>query len=428
MNIQMAGIDHTRADIREREAFTLTASALEAALGEIAQQYPHRGCVIIATCNRTELYLSGRAEADPGPAEMLQALKGRAQDPAELPQDILVLRTGMDAVEHLFRLTCGLQSPIRGEHQILSQVKAALSVARKAHATDSTLERMFQMAIRCAKRVKTEAPINRDNASIASVVVNRLRSYGEEQGLALAGLPCLVLGNGVVGRETATHLARLGCGVTITQRRHHQGERPVPPGCEVLDYATRYDALRPYRVIISATVSPHYTLTWERLAPVWDGRPRLLLDLAMPRDIDPALRALDALTLLDLDDLGRGVDSTKVPDEGAVKTILQEELRTFCQWHAFRPYAGRITAIQQAAAADLLVRLNRPLKALALAPESADYLHKTLSHATYRVVGKLLFGLQETLPAQHLDPCLTALETLAGSSAPCPQYHRGDPL
>jgi glutamyl-tRNA reductase len=423
MQIQMAGIDYTKADMQQREAFAFTAYSLDAALAWLVRAYPHLGCVIIATCNRTELYLSGRTPEDPGPDRVLWALKDPALSACsgEVPPNLLVCRYGMDVVEHLFLLSSGLKSLIFGEHQILAQVKGALDAAQKVKSTDPALERLFQMAIGCAKRIKTETNINRADVSIASVAVERIQAYSHEHHIPLSDLRCLVIGNGVIGRQTAKHLVNVGCPVTITLRQHHQQkDTVVPQGCMVIDYDHRYACIENYTVCISATTSPHYTLTFERLDPVWDARKRLFIDLAMPRDMEPALRNLEGLTLLDLDQLGEGVletlenlEKNEKSDEEAIHAILHETMREFAHWYAFRDYLGSIAAIQQAASTDMVWRLNRHLADLGLDAASQDRLRNALSHASQMVVGKLLFGLRDTLDVSIWEPCFRALETIA---------------
>jgi glutamyl-tRNA reductase len=420
MQIQMAGIDHTRADMQQREGFAFTAYSLDAALAWIAGTYPHLGCVIIATCNRTELYLSGRKPEDPGPDRVLWALKGPSISArsGEVPPNLFVCRHGMDVVEHLFLLSSGLKSLIFGEHQILAQVKGALDAAQKANSTDPALERLFQMAIGCAKRIKTETNINRADVSIALVAVERIRAYSHEHRIPLSDLTCLVIGNGVIGRQTAEHLVNVGCPVTITMRQHHQQKHTlVPQGCMVIDYDQRYACMGDYTVCISATTSPHYTLTFERLFPVWDARKALFIDLAMPRDIEPALRNLEGLTLIDLDQLGEGVLEKNEPneqsDEDAIQAIIHETMSEFANWYVFRDYLGSIAAIQQAASSDMVQRLNRHLADLELDAESQDRLRNALSHTSQMVVGKLLFGLRDTLDVSIWEPCFRALETIA---------------
>ncbi|MDR2633532.1 MAG: glutamyl-tRNA reductase [Treponema sp.] len=412
----MAGIDHTRADIHRRERFSFSSSSLEAALEWITRSYPHLGCVIIATCNRTELYLSGSRQEDPGPEQILLTLKAPSPEEATdaFPAALWVCRQGMEAVEHLFLLAGGLKSRIVGEHQILAQVKGALDAARKAKSTDPVLERLFQMAIACAKRIKTETNLNRSEVSLATVALERIQAYGREQQLPLSGLHCLVIGNGVIGRQTAAQLVKAGCQVTVTLRQHRQGEDLVPQGCKVIAYDRRYASLMAYTVLISATMSPHYTLTLEQLSPLWDGRHRLFIDLAVPRDMDPAIRSLEGVTLIDIDHLGEGVlPKNEQSDAAAIQAILQECMTEFAHWYAFRSYVGSIAAIQQAASADLVLRLNRHLASLGLDAESQDRLRNALSHTSQRVLGKLLFGLKDTLDLSMWEPCFHALETIA---------------
>ena len=200
MNIVMAGIDHQHAGLREREPFAFTPNALRQALERTAKACPQTGCVIISTCNRTEIWVS--AEAGPDPEQLLCDLRGL---PLPENRELFQRREGTDAAAHLFLLAGGLKSQILGENQILAQVKEAREIARQAGSIDSVLDRLFQMAIACAKRIKTETGITRANPSTAAAAAD----YAVSRHPQPEGLRCLVIGNGAVGRQTAELLSRL---------------------------------------------------------------------------------------------------------------------------------------------------------------------------------------------------------------------------
>jgi glutamyl-tRNA reductase len=150
-------------------------------------------------------------------------------------------------------------------------------------------------------------------------------------------------------------------------------------------------------------MSPHYTLTGEQVSPVWDKRKPLFIDLAMPRDMEPALGSLEGLTLIGIDKLGAGMAKKHAPaDEAAIQGIRHEVLGEFTNWYAFRNYAGPVAAIRQAASADM---------ALGLDAASRNRLGHALSPASQRVLGKLLCALRDALNRRIWEPCLHALET-----------------
>jgi glutamyl-tRNA reductase len=407
MNIVMAGIDHENAALEEREPFAFTSHALRETLERTAKAYPQTGCVIISTCNRTEIWVSG--EASPDPEKLLCDLKGL---PLPKNRALFQRREGADAAAHLFRLTGGLKSRILGENQILAQVKEAQETARQAGSIDSVLDRLFQMAVTCAKRIKTETGIARANPSTAAAAADYIASRHPQ----LEGLRCLVIGNGVIGRQTAELLSRRGCAVEITLRQHKQNLSLAPQGCGVVDYDDRYAALLRNDVAISATTSPHYTLSLEHLAKIWDKRPRLFIDLAVPRDMDPALEDLDGVSLVDIDHLpSEGAVGLDEGERKKIDEMIHEGIDEFIAWNSFRNHIDSIDAIRKGASTEILNRVDRSIRSLGLDAESAEKLRSALDHATRMALGKLLFGLRETLASNIWAPCFDALREAAGA-------------
>ncbi|MDR3324742.1 MAG: glutamyl-tRNA reductase [Spirochaetaceae bacterium] len=382
--IHMAGVDWTHAGITRREAFAFTEEALAQALDRAKAYLPEGtdcGCFIVSTCNRTEIWAHGDGGADL-PA-VLCALKGAC---VEQCRDLFTLRRGEAAIRHLFLTASGLTSQIVGENQILGQMKDALALSRRVKSGGPVLDRLFLAAISQAKRIRTETSIAKARASTAQAAVDciKLRCGG------LAGKKALVIGNGVIGRLCAQLLLREGLGVSMTLRRHKLVESP-PVGCSTLNYDDRYSALCDFDVVISATSSPHWTLNLEGVAGVWDGRERLFVDLAVPRDMDPALRNLCGLSLLDLDSLSNaGLAGGVNVESEKIERIVGEEIDRFVRWLDFRPHLATILMMEEALAA------GTP-------------------------VSKLLFGLRDVLDGDALNACFAALgkslERARGSGA-----------
>jgi glutamyl-tRNA reductase len=326
-------------------------------------------------------------------------------------KNIFVNRAGREAVEHLFYLSGGLKSQIRGENQILSQVKEALEAAREAGSALPVLQRLFQSAIAAAKRVRTETAIARADVSVSSAALD----FARENGVNIQGAPCLVIGSGVIGRLCAELFSRAGARVTITLRQHKRGKTVLPGNVNVIDYDERYPVLAGYQIVISATVSPHHTITYdEAVKRLNDGKERMFLDLAMPRDIDPRLKEINGVKLFDIDEINKqcpGRDSPAGNPAGLdkIKQIIDEEMSSFIEWSAFRVNIETIMAVRNEAAGDIARRLKTTVKNCARDKMAEERLNGAITHAAGKVMDKLLFGLRDNLDAALWTDCFAAL-------------------
>ena len=406
MNILMAGIDYTRASVGERECFTFTTAARAAALRAVRERYAGTGCVIIATCNRTELWLCAEGMECPRPDRVLSELKNIPYNDC---RNIFVSRDGREAVEHLFYLAAGLQSQIRGENQILSQVKEAIEAAREAGSALPALQRLFQSAIASAKRIRTETGIARADASTASAALD----FARESGVSVQGASCLVIGSGVIGRLSAELFSRAGADVTMTLRRHKQGKTAPPRNVRLIDYDERYAVLADYGIVVSATVSPHHTITYGEAAPhLRDKKERLFLDLAMPRDIDPELKKIAGVKLFDIDEINEQCPLRDCPaDTGKIKEIIDQEMTSFIEWNRFRVNIETILAVRNEAAADVARRLGTAIKDCARDKMAEERLTGAITQAAGKVMDKLLFGLRDNLDPSLWPECFDALRS-----------------
>lgn len=298
----MAGIDAGSAALGRRAAFAFTKTEAAQAMREALRLAGLEGCVLFSTCNRTELWCCREDGAPLDPAALLCRLKGL---PAEEYDGLLTVRREGEAVSHLFETACGLQSQIFGEDQILAQVKDAVAAARAAGTAGKTLGRLFQCAVSCAKKVKTRVMFPSGGASVAQAAAKTLRELCG----GLRGRRCLVVGNGAMGRDMAETLIAAGAEVVMTLRQYKHGVCAVPQGCGTVLYDGRFEALQEAEIAVSATTSPHFTLRAEPVAKVCAKAPgsRVFLDLAVPRDIEPAVGELPGCRLLTIDDIPCGV-------------------------------------------------------------------------------------------------------------------------
>ncbi len=405
MKIQMAGIDHNKAAVEYRELFSFTQMAAEKAMKLLKDHYGVQGCVLLSTCNRTELWVSGDTALSP--AELLCRLKGMSYQEYS---NYFTMRSGKEAAEHLYLLTCGMKSRVFGEDQIITQVKDSLTLARECGSADSVLERLFRGAITTAKKVKTNVRISASDQSVADKMLEALNQHFDQ----LNGVHCMVIGNGEMGRLAAKTLVEAGCLVYMTLRRYKMGDVIIPGGCRVVNYEDRLEHLKEMQVIVSATTSPHHTLKYEETAHLLQGTRHVLIDLAVPRDISSRLGNIPGITLYDIDKLGISPPQDRQKEEiDKAHGMIGEELEEFCSWYEFRDLVPVIQRIETLAAADMNSRVYKTIGSLELDDEERRELQELVENASMKVVGKLVFGLREHLSRDKWKDCIESLEKAA---------------
>jgi glutamyl-tRNA reductase len=333
------GISHKTAPValRERLAFTETEAAEFAIQATATAEV--REAVVISTCNRTELYLvvgdAVRAESD-----VLGLLASRAHiRPTELADAIYSPRN-CDVARHLYRVTAGLDSMIVGEAEIQGQVRRAHETAMRAGCTGPLSNRLFAAALTTGKRVRSETGIGSSRISVPSVAVD----------LALSVLGNLekrhvvILGAGETSELTARALAEQGAGTMFVANRHADRALSLAQrfGGSVVGLDKLPDQLLHADIVLSSTSSPHPIVGREELEVVMaeregraGGRALLLIDIAVPRDIDPGCAELDGVTLYDIDDLQAVVArnlSLRQEETPRAEEIVEEEIHRFARW------------------------------------------------------------------------------------------------
>jgi glutamyl-tRNA reductase len=334
------GISHKTAPValRERLAFTeLEASELSRQLTASAEV---REAVVISTCNRTEVYL---VVGDPVQAEgdVLGLLARRAGiRPTELAQEIYSPRN-CDAARHLYRVTAGLESMIVGEAEIQGQVRRAHEAAMRAGCTGALSNRLFAAALTTGKRVRSETEIGASRVSVPSVAVDLALSV-------LGGLEdrhVVILGAGETSELTARALADQGAGTIFVANRHADRALSLAQrfGGSVVGLDGLPDQLLLADIVLSSTSSPHPIVGREELELVMSqrgersppARALLLIDIAVPRDIDPDCGELEGVSLYDIDDLQAVVArnlSTRAGEAPRAQEIVEEEIHRFARW------------------------------------------------------------------------------------------------
>ncbi len=343
------GASHKTAPLELRERMALTEGRAVGVLGGLVEREEIQEAAAISTCNRTELYLWA---SDPVGAEALAlGLLSREAEtqPTELVGHLYSLRAA-GASEHLMRVTAGLDSMIIGEAEIQGQVKRSYELALVEGATGPVLNRLFRAALAAGKRARTETGISRRSLSIPSVAVDLAqRTLGE-----LADRRVLVVGAGETAELTARALAAKGVHAIFIANRHY--DRAIGLAERFAGEAVRFEMLPEQLtgadIVVSSTSSPHHVIESDDLGQVMEergGRPLLLIDLAVPRDIHPACRELTGVGLYDMDDLQSLVErnvSGREAEARRAEGILSAELDRFDRWLASQDVTPTIAALR----------------------------------------------------------------------------------
>ncbi len=405
MSIEMIGIDHHAAEIDIRTIFSFTKKDMEALLEQMTAMPGINGCVMINTCNRMELWVSASEEWT---GDLYGELCAIREVPADIYREYFMSMREQEAVCHLFRLSSGLESRILGEDQILTQVGDALAYARQHYTTDNVLETLFREAVTAGKRARTEVVLSPVDQSVVHTMIRDLKS----EGMTFSGKRALVIGNGAMGKLAAVQLKKEGADVTMTVRSFHSGIVDIPAGCGRIDYERRMDLFGQCDYVVSATVSPNYTLPREVVEPAVTGS-MVLVDLAVPRDIDPAVRDLDGIRLLDVDSFKEEAYSEEQKQAiSEVEEILREQAEEFYSWYNCLDVMPLIQNLKTEIADDLAPRLTKQLRDLPIDPDARKQLDQEIRGAAERTANKMLFGLRDGLNPQELRTCLYCLEEL----------------
>ena len=408
MGISMSGIDHNRAPVDIRALFAFTKKSAGEAMEKIKSYKGIYGCVILSTCNRLEVWASVEEEEEEDVClyDCVCQLKGISDDSY---RNYFVERKDEEAVEHLFYLTSGLKSQIIGEDQILTQVKDALNLARENFAVDGVLEVLFRMAGTAGKRIKTEVPFSHGNPS----VIHQAIQFLGQKGYSMQDKTCMVIGNGEMGKVAAQALREAGADVTVTIRQYRSGIVSIPAGCKRINYGERMEYIPECDLVVSATASPNFTLRRELFEELELSGDLILIDLAVPRDIEPSIGSLEGITLYDMDSFRiEEIPAELQENLEAAGAIVREQMDEFFQWLDGRDLIPRIQEIKEEAVNDLNLRIAKILKKTQMDEEDRVNLVQAVDTAAGKVVNKLIFGLRDSLNQEAFLECVAGLEKI----------------
>jgi glutamyl-tRNA reductase len=303
MGIVVIGLSHHSAPVTVRERFAFAEAAIPATLQSLRNTGRVSEAVILSTCNRVELYAVTALE----PREAFVALRDflvNCHDYRDPLTDEFYALSEPNSLEHLFKVAAGLDSMVLGETEILGQLKKAYDLALQHGHSGGRLNKAFQKAFNVAKQIRTETNIQRGSVSVGSVAVE----LAEKIFTTLNGRQVMVIGAGDTSEKTARSLLSRGAHSIIVSNRSH--ERAVELAAQLSGRAVHFDdwaeEFPKIDIVISSTSAPHYVLDRAKLTPLMKlrkHRPLLLIDIAVPRDIEPEVNFLENVFLYNIDDL-----------------------------------------------------------------------------------------------------------------------------
>jgi len=347
MQLVVLGLNHKTASVDVRECFTFPEEQIKKALNHLHEYEEISECVLVSTCNRTEMY-AVVDDAEDGLQVMQQFLQRMSKTAINIEDFFFYIEEA--CIEHLFRVASSLDSLIIGEGQILSQVKKAYSMACDVGTTSTVLNTLFHRAIAVGKKVRTETRIAHSTVSVSYAAVELAKKvFGD-----LSKSNVLLLGAGQMGELTAKHLVENGVQTVFVSNRRY--ERAVELAQKFHGIAVPFESFMNSAVdadiIITSTGAPHYIIrTWDvaHLMPKREGRPIIIIDIAVPRDVEPEVAAINGASLYNIDDLEAVVESNvrqrekeAVLAEGIIKKELDELLMKF-RYLSLRPIMARMT-------------------------------------------------------------------------------------
>ncbi|MEJ7656991.1 MAG: glutamyl-tRNA reductase [Thermoleophilaceae bacterium] len=343
------GVSHKTAPLALRERLALPEGRASGILSELVRSEAIHEAVALSTCNRTELYLLAADPVEAESAALTTLARQAGIPPTELFGRLYAIR-GLEAVHHLFEVAGGLDSMIVGEAEIQGQVKRAYELALVEGVTGPLTNRLFRDALAAGKRVRTETAVGRSRVSVASVAVELAREVLGD----LARRRVLVIGAGENGELTARALGQAGLDTVFVANRRY--DRAIGLAQRFGGEAVRFDdlpsELERADIVVSSTGSPHQILGREELELVVAeraGRPLLLIDIAVPRDIDSAVRDLPGIALYDMDDLQREVArnlSGREAEAPRARSVIDREVARFADWLASLEVVPTIAALR----------------------------------------------------------------------------------
>lgn len=385
--IGLVGISHKTAPVEVRERLAFTTTELLELLPRLRDRFGP--AAVLSTCNRTEVYL-GSVTTETAARELVGFMSTGREIAVSADDAHFYSMTGADAVRHLYRVSGGLESMVLGESQILGQVRDALHTAQQAETVNSLLGRLFQSAVSAGRRIRTGTGMAGSVASVSSAAVELARrTLGD-----LTEREVLVVSAGEAAKLTAWSMSRSGARqITIAGRTLSRANKLAAAlGAVAIPMHDLRRSLAESDIVVSATGSREFCIDREMVAKAMKhrDRPLLLIDLAVPRDIDPAVREVAGVILHDIDSLQPIIStqtSTERTGDEDVDRVIEDEVDRFMSWWQNRLLAPTIAALLDRAEG---IRQAELAKTLGRLPELSLEERRRIDALTAAIVKKLL--------------------------------------
>jgi glutamyl-tRNA reductase len=385
-DLLVLGMNHRTSPVELRERLAVSGEQLLGRVSDLARGADLPEALLLSTCNRVEIYVS---DDDPV-AAAVRVRRWLDAHAGENVGDYIYERRGPEAVRHAFRVAASLDSMVIGEPQILGQVKEAYAASKASGTVGAMLDRTFSHALQVAKRVRNETAVAAGSVSISSVASDlAVKIFGE-----LHDRRVLLVGAGEMGEAAAKHLRKHGASLFILNRSRQKAERVAsecggqPRRLEELSVE-----LSKADVAIASTSSPHFVITTELMRGVMRARrnrPLFLIDIAVPRDVDPACADLDNLFVFDVDDLEKVAEenlSQRRREAARAEGIVGQEVEAFERWRQSNQLKPTIVGLRSHVRGVLQAELERTLPRLGeLSPKARKSLDKMVDAMTNKVL------------------------------------------
>lgn len=347
MQLILLGINYRKATLDMRERFAFSQDDLLDTLQYLKASALLKEVIILSTCNRTEIYALSEYLSEA--RDFIKAVFcNHASIGDEDFEALSYTAYNKFAAEHLFHVAAGMDSVIFGEYEILRQVKEALLIAQSVGSAKDILGQLFISAIRAGKRVRNETVIGQGVASVGSLVARLIHEYAQSQGITPR---ILLMGTGKIGAVTLKHLKNTDYPLTLTNRSQNKAEalaQEMGRG-HVLAFSAWAQSLADYNVVITCTSAPHFLID-QAQAAVWteSQKPVLLIDLSVPRNINPRLAEQNLIHYYDMDRLQQIVESSQENRkrcQDVAETILADEMSRFLEWFNTRDVLPTVQAL-----------------------------------------------------------------------------------
>lgn len=426
--IVVVGLSHKTAPIEVRERLAISKEAMPGVIGRLLGEAAVGEAMVLSTCNRVEIYAAPRREPECGAPEE-DGLEDAARAVTRVLTSIggeaagshLIRTVGSAAVRHLFRVAASLDSLVLGEPQILGQLKDAIDAAREARSLGLTLGRAAVRAVHVGKRVRRETALGAGQVSISSVAVDLAQQIFEK----LAGRVTLLIGAGEMAEAAAKILVRAGARLVVVNRSIERAQalaRDLGEGqrAEARAMSDLERSLVEADIVISSTSHPGYVVTpalVKGVARARRGRSLFFIDIAVPRDVDPAVNKLDNVFLYDIDDLSQIVNESResrAAEAARAERIVAEEETHFEAWSSERALTPTIVSLRKRTRSMLAAEMERSLSGRLrhLSEQDREALAVMLDAATNRLLHAPVTRLRALASDPRGDDFVEALRHL----------------